>query len=89
VVRQLLDKEDMENMRDGFFTGTLNKRGVTSRSMYEGGGQEIDLANKFDALSKKVEISEPFVAETLKRIANSYHYDADQEYQKALLRQEY
>jgi len=36
-VRNILDRPELSEMRSGFETGTVNKRGVTTRSMDEGG----------------------------------------------------
>jgi len=37
AVRNILDRPELSEMRSGFETGTVNKRGVTTRSMDEGG----------------------------------------------------
>jgi hypothetical protein len=88
VIGEVLDDELHEYMRRGFYTGVLNNRGVTSRSMGEGGAQERTLAARFRERAATVATLYPRVAETLNALAKHYEYDARREDEAANLRSE-
>lgn len=88
TARQVLDRPELEQMRRGFYIGTINKRGVTSRSPWDGGDQERDLANHYRNQAEKVQLSQPRVAELLESLARSYEHDAVREDNEADLRKE-
>lgn len=88
VVKDLLDRPELEEMRRGFSTGTRNKRGVTSRSPFAGGDQERELACRFRGLSENSQFSYPNFAATLELIAKSYEHEARREDIEANLRKE-
>lgn len=70
--RSLIENSGSEDMLRGLYTGTLNKRGMTSRGAYEGGHQERELANYFRKNALALECSHPQLAATILEIANSY-----------------
>ncbi len=65
----------MEEMRQGFIIGTHNKRGMTSRSPWDGGEQERDLAAHYRSHAEKLYVAQPNVANLLDKIARSYEHD--------------
>lgn len=86
--REVLDRPDLEQIRRGFHIGTINKRGVTTRSPWDGGDQERDLARYFRGNAEKVQHDQPQVAELLESLARSYEHDAVREDDEANLRKE-
>ncbi len=88
VVRDLLDLDEMAALRRGFYTGTRNKRGVTTRSMLEGGTQERELATWYRNHAAKIQFSQLNVAKLLEDIAQSYEREAQREDEEASLSKE-
>lgn len=86
--REVLDRPELNDMRRGFYIGTFNKRGVTSRSPLDGGGQERDLATYYRDQAGRVQYSHPNVAAILEEIAGDYEHDGKREDDKANLRKE-
>ncbi|MCY4384289.1 MAG: hypothetical protein OXE44_14185 [Nitrospinae bacterium] len=86
--RDVLDRIEFGKMRNGFHLGCLNKRGVVSRGMAEGGEQERDLAQYYHKQAKALQTSHPRLANTLQELANSYNSDAHREDINAELRKE-
>ncbi|MBI5313459.1 MAG: hypothetical protein HZB28_10160 [Methylocystis sp.] len=85
-VRDFLDEGDSDRIREGFVTGVLNNRGVTSRGMTDGGEQEWALTEKYRDLAKRIQESHPRVAETLAQIEKHYERHAQREDWEAQLR---
>jgi hypothetical protein len=85
-VRDVLDGEDADEIRNGFYIGTLNKRGVTSRSYDEGGSQERALAKKFQKYAVALSQTHPRLAETICMIQKNYEDNARREDLDAKLR---
>ncbi len=86
--RDELEPMDREVMRNGFIIGTHNKRGVTSRGVWDGGVQERDLANHYRSYAEKLHLSQPNVASLLEQIARGYEQDGKREDARANLRKE-
>ena len=86
--RQVLDRQDQESMRRGFFFGAVNKRGVTVRDPCVGGDQERDLAAHYRDHAQKIQHTQPRVAELLESLAQNYERDAVHEDNDANLRKE-
>lgn len=70
--RSLLEGFASEEMLRGFYTGAINKRGMSSRGAYEGGDQERELAGYFRNHALAVEPTHPQLAVTLHELAKSY-----------------
>jgi hypothetical protein len=87
-VRDLLNRPELEEMRNSFAIGAMNKRGVTSRAYDEGGSQERELAATFRAHARVLHNSHVYVAATLEQLASSYENDGLQEDLQAKLRRE-
>lgn len=86
--REELEPLDREVMRNGFIVGTHNKRGVTSRGMWDGGAQERDLADHYRSFAEKLHLSQPNIANLLEQIARGYEQDGRREDTEANLRKE-
>ncbi|MGH2574511.1 MAG: hypothetical protein ACRDFC_02305, partial [Ignavibacteria bacterium] len=76
---QVIEDLKSKDLEEGFYIATRNRRGVTTRALFEGGGQEKELAKHYVDLSKKIEFSYPRTAKVLKEIAKSYEHDAKRE----------
>lgn len=88
VIAEVLDDDQHEEIRRGFATGVLNNRGVTSRSMDEGGAQERALAALFRNRAAAIADRFPRVAESVKSIALRYENYARREDNESQLRSE-
>jgi len=86
--REILDSPELEEMRSGFYIGTLNNRGFTCRSPWDGGDQERTLAAYFRDQALRVQYSHPIVATMLEGIAKSYDRYGKREDIEANLRKE-
>lgn len=75
AVRELLDRPELEDMRNGFQIGIRNKRGVTTRACGEGGDQERQLADYYRQQAQALACSHVYVAEALEAMARSYEAD--------------
>ncbi len=74
-VRNVLDRCKSEAIGVGFTIGKRNLRGVTSRNVFDGGGQERDLASEFRKDAGKLAARWPYTAQLLRKIAESYESD--------------
>lgn len=86
VVRDLLDRDDGDRLRNGFSTGVMNNRGVTSRAHDEGGEQERVLAARYRRFTESLHISHPRVAEMLQQLAEFYEREGKRADASARLR---
>ena len=75
-VCEVLDAQENDRLRSSFQSGIYNKRGITSRSPYDGGEQERQIAARYDGYAERCQIEYPLASETLTEIANSYRRDA-------------
>ena len=82
-VRDLLDDLASRHIGIGFTTGRTNLRGVTSRGVFEGGGQERSLVDKYRQDAAKVGARWPFTAQLLRQLAANYEVEARREDQHA------
>ncbi|MEO5955779.1 MAG: hypothetical protein ABIR36_08855, partial [Nitrospiraceae bacterium] len=87
-VRDLLDRPELEDMRRGFHTGTMNKRGATWRSPEDGGTQERTLATEYRNYARALQHSHVNLAAAIEKIARSYERYGQREDLDAQLRQE-
>ena len=79
AVRDVMEDINSEEIFDGFEIGVINSRGVTSRSLTEGGAQERQLVAKYQGFADRIRAGWPMVAATLQRIAGSYLHRAKRE----------
>jgi hypothetical protein len=78
-VRDLIERLGSRELENGLHIGKLNLRGVTSRSIYEGGVQERALAAQFESWSAIAAGRWPRTSRLLKELAQSYERDAIRE----------
>jgi hypothetical protein len=88
VVAEVLDDDQNKDLLKGFYYGVLNNRGMTSRSMGEGGAQERELASVFRKRVSIIVDRFPRVADVLVSVASSYEQQARREDEQANLRSE-
>lgn len=88
-IRDLVEKLSSPHIETGMILGHLNSRGATSRSVYEGGGQERDLANRYFTDSRSIGIRWPRTATVLREIGWRYEQDAAREDLQAEIAQDF
>ena len=76
AVRDLLDDLRSEHIGIGFTMGKQNRRGVTSRGAFDGGGQEWSLVSQYREHADKIRVKWPHTASLLQQIAQSYRSEA-------------
>lgn len=86
--REVLEQLESDDMRRGFSVGVFNKRGVTCRSPWDGGGQERELAVYYRGQAERVQYSHPNVAVMLEGIAKDYECHGKREDDEANFRKE-
>lgn len=72
ALRDALDRQDLGSLRNGLSCGLFNKRGVVSRDLTEGGGQERALAQTYRAWADGLAGRWWNLAETLRNMAEGY-----------------
>lgn len=72
AVRDVLEAAPGDELGRGFTVGLLNKRGVTSRALTEGGQQEYELAERFESWARAIQATHPRTALALRSVAESY-----------------
>lgn len=88
AVRDVLDRPELEELRNGFVVGAMNKRGVTSRAYDEGGRQERELGETYRGHARALHNSHVHVAAALEQLASWYENDGLREDLQARLRRE-
>jgi len=87
AVRDLFEELGSPSLENGYVFGVLNARGVTSRSLDEGGLQESSLAARYRASADAV-ASWPVTSRLLRALAAHYEADARREDRRAELHEE-
>ena len=82
-VRDLLDTLAAYHVGIGFVVGKSNLRGVTSRSLFEGGQPERSLADKYRYDAECIAARWPFTAQLLRELATDYESQAIREDHRA------
>ena len=85
-VCEVLERVASPDVARGFKVGVYNARGVVSRSLDEGGGQERELSVRYRAWAQQLVFDYPYVANILERIAKSYDREAEHEDADVLIR---
>ena len=81
-VRDVIERLKSRQLDNGFRTAVFNRRGMTSRSVTCGGGQERALAHRYREQSRR--LSEwPRTAAIFKSLAQRYEYEAELEDREA------
>ena len=76
VVRDLFEDMHSEELESGFQVAVINSRGVVSRSMEEGGAQELELVDKYKADANDAADRWPATARILRTLVRSYESEA-------------
>jgi hypothetical protein len=71
-VRDVIEQIKSQEFEQAILCGHLNMRGVTIRSPYAGGEQELLLAQKYTSDAKLLELTRPRIAHILRQIGESY-----------------
>ncbi|MEV7548581.1 toll/interleukin-1 receptor domain-containing protein [Amycolatopsis sp. NPDC089917] len=84
AVRDVLDLDDADDIRDGFGIGLFNNAGFSTRGVYDGGQRERSSAEKYKTWADRVENDWPYTAEVLRDFAASLkaqarHWDKEAE----------
>ena len=79
VIRDLFEESQSEHLETGFVTATLNRRGVTSRGLEDGGAQEAAFATRYRAAASKYANSWPRTATILRSLGSHYEAHARRE----------
>jgi hypothetical protein len=82
-VRNAIDRIANSSLDSGFTTGTFNKRGVTTRSLTDGGRQEYELADKFDEIRNRIMDPWPRTGRLIRSIAETYRAQGRMEDEQA------
>lgn len=75
-VRELVESIGNARIDTGLHIGKTNKRGVTSRDVYDGGEQERELEQHYRAMASRISTRWPRTARVLRGIADSYQAEA-------------
>jgi hypothetical protein len=78
-VRNTIERLSSSALVDGFITGTFNERGVTTRTLEEGGRQERELAQKYGSWADQLADEWPRTARALRSVAEWYLSQAQRE----------
>jgi len=83
AIRNVIEGLASDDVERGFEIQVANNRGVTSRSLGEGGNLERELANRYRSLAQSLVQSWPRTAAALRRIGMSYESDAKRQDERA------
>lgn len=88
AVRDQIERLASNEIDQGFDSGVFNSRGVTTRSLTEGGLQERNLADRYEGFAKRADLKWPRTAALLRHLAQTYRDQARREDASAELRQD-
>jgi len=72
TIFQVIEDINTEELKEGYSVGMYNKRGVTTRGAFEGGGIEHERAGYFGELASELMCDYPNVAEVFQRLQDNY-----------------
>ncbi|MFC2382476.1 MAG: hypothetical protein ACFNOQ_01925 [Porphyromonas sp.] len=72
TIFQVIEDINTEKLKVGYSIGMWNKRGVTTRGAFDGGGIEHERAEYFGKLASELMCDYPNVAEVFRRLQNDY-----------------
>lgn len=75
-LRDFLEEQQDPRLESGIFIQTLNRRGVTTRGLEDGGGQEQVLAERYRSDAERIADDAPRSAALLRKLVRSYQADA-------------
>lgn len=76
AVRDLLESMHSEELESGFRVAVINSRGVVSRTLEEGGAQELELVEKYKVDADDAADRWPSTARILRTLVRSYENEA-------------
>lgn len=77
AVRQVVEKLKSESFETGLYIGKANQRGVTTRGVTDGGGQERELSNDYLASATQLELKNSRTSKVIRRLAAKYAREAE------------
>ena len=77
-VRDIIEEIASAELETGIRIGVYNKRGVTTRSLSEGGQQEKSIAKQYIDNASKITDKYPRTAAMLRKLANDFEHEAKQ-----------
>lgn len=83
-VRDLIEEFNSDRLDDGIRIGLFNKRGGTTKSLFEGGGQERQIARRFEEWEKSCSLLWTRTSSILREMKMRYLADANDEDQRAI-----
>ena len=78
-VCRVIDNITSKELEEGFVIGVRNRRGIITKSPFEGGNQERELVEHYRTAAKRLAIKFPRTSAILKEIALGYEIDAKRE----------
>lgn len=84
AVRNAIEAIESDDLEQGIRLAVYNNRGVTTRSIGEGGGQERELAQKYNNYADKVKFRWPHTAFVLLKIADTWRLEGERQDNDAL-----
>lgn len=69
---QVIEDINTEELKEGYSVGMWNKRGVTTRGAFDGGGIEHERAEYFGELASELVFDYPNVSEVFRRLQDDY-----------------
>jgi hypothetical protein len=75
-VCKIIDEVGSKELDDGFLTEVYNKRGIFSKSLFEGGEHELELADRYERYSEIWANKYPRTSSILKKISDVYKNEA-------------
>lgn len=88
TIKDLLEETERDEIREGFYFGTINSRGTTIRAYYEGGDKERKLVDQYKETANQLYFTHPKLASVFDNLASHYDFDAANNDQHAKLRLE-
>jgi transcriptional regulator with XRE-family HTH domain len=79
AVRDVMEEFSTKGITEGFVIGTLNRRGVTHRSPFDGGDQERQEMEKYESFAKQCDAEWSTTAKALRAVAQCYNDRAQRE----------
>ena len=76
AVRDIIERCESLDIEKGIEIGKFNQRGVTTRTLSEGGEQERKIAEEYERQAEKIKFEFPRTAGMLLRLAESYKRQA-------------
>jgi hypothetical protein len=82
-LRQLFEELQSKDIEHGFLLEQFNSRGVVQKAVFEGGVQELALAEKWRKAAESIESRYPRIKSLYNKIASSWDEEAKAEDQRA------